>query len=78
MYHKIIKLNELPLNTCGKVFKINSNCKIYRRLLDLGIIKDTKIIPVLKSPSGDPRAYEVRGTLIALRTEDSQYIDIIL
>ena len=47
-----------------------------RRLLDLGIIKGTKIIPVLKSPSGDPTAFEVRGTLIALRKEDAILIKI--
>lgn len=78
MNQKKISLNDLPLNTCGKVFNINSSCNIYRRLLDLGIVKNTKIIPVLKSPSGDPRAYEVRGTLIALRYEDAENIEVII
>ena len=40
-------------------------------MLDLGIISGTVIIPVLKSPSGDPRAFEVRGTLLAIRKEDA-------
>lgn len=78
MNQKNLSLNDLPINTCGKVYKINSNCNIYRRLLDLGIVKNTKIIPILKSPSGDPRAYEVRGTLIALRYEDAENIEIII
>ncbi|MBE5821608.1 MAG: ferrous iron transport protein A [Clostridiales bacterium] len=78
MKQKKMSLNDLPLNTCGMVYNINCNCNIYRRLLDLGIVKNTKIVPVLKSPSGDPRAYEVRGTLIALRYEDAQNIEVII
>ena len=31
----------------------------------------TKIKPVLVSPSKDPRAFEIRGTLIAIRKEDA-------
>lgn len=49
---------------------------IRRRLLDLGLIKGTKIVPVLISPSKDPRAFEVRGSLIAIRKEDANKIII--
>ena len=44
---------------------------IKRRMLDLGFTKGTKIVPVFKSPFGDPTAFEVRGSVIALRKEDS-------
>ena len=47
-----------------------------RRLLDLGIVKGTLITPVFKSPSMDPIAYEFRGSLIALRKEDSCLIEV--
>ncbi len=33
-------------------------------------------MPVLKSPSGDPIAYDIRGTLIALRKESSSLIKV--
>ena len=49
---------------------------IRRRLLDLGLIRGTKIVPVLISPSKDPRAFEVRGSLIAIRKEDANNIII--
>ena len=49
---------------------------IKRRFLDLGIIKGTPITPILKSPSGDPTAFQVRGTLIALRMEDAFCIKV--
>ena len=69
-------LYELPLNQVGIVNNLNCNGTIRRRLLDLGLIKGTQIKPVFKSPSGDPIAYEVRKTLIALRKEDSILIDL--
>ena len=49
---------------------------IKRRLLDLGMIKGTKITPVLISPSGDPKAFDIRGTLIAIREDDTKLIEI--
>lgn len=47
-----------------------------RRLLDLGIVPGTKITVQLKSLSGDPTAYDVRGATIALRKNQSDYIFI--
>ena len=71
-----MNLNELPLNTIGIIDKINCKENIRRRLLDLGFINGTKITPVFISPSGDPVAYEIRKTLIALRKEDSTHITL--
>ena len=67
-------LNELPLNKIGIVNQLRCTGNIRRRLLDLGLVKGTKITPILKSPSGDPTAFEIRKTLIALRKEDCRLI----
>lgn len=48
--------------------------KMQRRLFDLGFYPGTPIKRVLTSPKGDPRAYKIRGTTIALRNSDAQYI----
>lgn len=69
-------LNELPIDSTSRIKKLNCDGNIRRRLLDLGIIANTPIKAVLKSPSGDPTAYEIRGTLIAIRKEDSNFIEI--
>lgn len=47
-----------------------------RRLLDLGFYIGTPIKRVLTSPKGDPVAYRVRGTTIALRNNDAKYIEV--
>ena len=69
-------LETAKLDTEVIVSKINIPTHIKRRILDLGIIEGTKIKPVFRSPLGDPTAYEVRGTLISLRKEDSKDIEI--
>ena len=72
----IISLNELDLKEKGVIKEITCDDNIKRRLLDLGIIEGTNIELVLVSPFKDPKAYEVRGTTIALREEDAKKIYI--
>ncbi len=69
-------VNELELGEIGIVNKIVGEETIKRRLLDLGLIEGTDIKPVLVSPSGDPRAFEFRGSLIAIREEDAENIKL--
>lgn len=71
-----INLSQLELNKIGVIEDIKCEETIKRRLLDMGLVKGTKIVPVLTSPSKDPRAFEVRGTIIAIRQEDAVKIDI--
>ena len=71
-----MNLYELPLNKVGIIDNLNCSGNIRRRLLDLGLVNGTKIVPVFKSPSGDPTAFEIRKTLIALREEDSKLINL--
>lgn len=78
MKTEIKNLNELPLNRYGIVQELKCDGNIGRRLLDMGLIKETKIKPVLVSPSKDPRAFEVRGSIIAIRKEDAERIYIKL
>ena len=69
-------LDEVELNREVQVKKVNCSSNIKRRILDLGMVEGTKIKPVFKSPLGDPTAYEVRGSLISLRKEESRNIEI--
>lgn len=45
-----------------------------RRLLDIGLIEDTPVECIGRSPGGDPSAYWIRGAVIAIRAEDSAKI----
>lgn len=47
-----------------------------RRLMDLGIVPGTKIEAELESLTNDPIAYRVRGTIVALRKQQTDRIFI--
>lgn len=76
MKTEVTNLSQLPLNENGIIQELKCEGNIRRRLLDMGLVKGTKITPVLVSPSKDPRAFEVRGTNIAIRKEDAENIII--
>lgn len=70
----LIPLNELPIGSFGKVRTLTADGNTRRRMLDLGLIHDTTVESIRKSPAGDPIAYEIRGAVIALRSEEASKI----
>ncbi len=69
-------LNTLKEGQSCIVSEVNAGLNTKRRLHDMGLIKNTKVKCLQKSPFGDPVAYLIRGTVIALRSEDSSKIKI--
>lgn len=66
-----IPLHTLPIGSSGKVKKIIAEGSSRRRMLDLGLILDTSVEVLRKSPIGDPIAYSIRGAVIALRSDEA-------
>lgn len=71
-----MKLCELNLGDSAHVVSISNKSSISRRLLDIGLIPGTKVECVLISPAKNPKAYMIRGAVIAIRNEDAFDIDI--
>ena len=71
-------LHELRLGEQAHVAGISPRCHgaERRRLLDLGVLPGTTIEAVMRSPSGDPTAYRIRGALIALRRDQADVIRV--
>ncbi|EKN64993.1 FeoA family protein [Schinkia azotoformans] len=71
--------NSIPLCQCETGDKVviesmSIQGVMRRRLLDLGFVKGALIEVLQKSPLGDPAAYRVNNTTIALRKEESSKI----
>lgn len=71
---QLMPLSFLPTGRKARVKTLMSNGISRRRMLDLGLISDTVIEALQKSPSGDPVAYLIRGAVIALRSEEASKI----
>lgn len=71
-----IPLAALAHNQPAEIITLDETCQGFtrRRFLDLGLTPGTRIFPELQNSFGDPRAYRVRGTLIALRDDQAAQI----
>lgn len=68
-------LAELSEGESLKVTKISGDEAFVRRLLDLGLIEGAVVDCVGKSPFGEPKAYRVRGCVLALRWQEAEKIE---
>lgn len=71
-------LSELAPGRTAAVVGLAPACRgaARRRLLDLGFVPGTVVSVELVSPAGDPTAYRVRGSVVALRRSQADLIRI--
>lgn len=69
-------LDKLEAGQTATIKSLHNQSTERRRLLDLGILPGTTIENVMPSPLGDPVAYRVRNSVIALRREQARLIEI--
>jgi DtxR family Mn-dependent transcriptional regulator len=69
----VVRLSELEQHRRAEVVGLDDACQGFsrRRLMDLGFTEGAFVKPFLKTFAGDPRAYDVRGTLVALRNDQA-------
>ena len=70
----VISLDSIDIGKALKVFSVGSEFQMVQRLKDIGVVENTVITCLMSSPLGDPRAYGIRGAVIALRREDARQI----
>lgn len=69
-------LAEIKVGQRARVVRLLVEGLTRRRLLDLGLLPGTEVRAVMKSPLGTPTAYDIRGSVLALRTEDASKIAV--
>jgi len=67
-------LNQLEIGCVGRIISICSSGSIRRRMLDMGFVQGADVQCILEPPSGDPRAYLIKNTVVALRRTDAEHI----
>ncbi|MGG7079524.1 FeoA family protein [Clostridium sardiniense] len=72
-----MNLKEAEILSTVKVIGIKAEGELRRRFFDLGIIEGTSIKVLYGGPFGDPKAYLIRGAVIAIREEDGEKIEVI-
>lgn len=72
--NKIDCLNSIDPGQTARIKELLSTGSIRRRFLDIGLIENTEIECLGRSPGGDPSAFLIRGAVIAIRSEDCNNI----
>ena len=69
-------LDSLIQGEKGVIKKLLCTGLTRRRFMDLGLVNGTVVEVLMKSFTGDPVAYRVKGTQLAIRNEDAHNIII--
>ncbi|GBG58100.1 iron transporter FeoA [Sporomusaceae bacterium FL31] len=74
----VIALSTLTAGESCWVASIELNGLLRRRILDMGMVPGTAVECIRRSPAGDPIAFRVRDSIIALRHDDASNIKVYL
>jgi DtxR family Mn-dependent transcriptional regulator len=74
------RLSDLAAGEAGVVLGIDPDCRglTRRRFMDLGLTPGSRVEVDRTAPFGEPRAYRIRDTLIALRREQADQVLLVL
>ena len=70
-------LREVPVHTTVKVVKINGEGAFRRRIMDMGITKNSEIYVRKVAPLGDPVEITIRGYELSLRRDDAESVEVV-
>ena len=67
-------LCDMKTGTYARVVRLDTQWYLRRRFMDIGLVEGTPVECLRKSPAGDPKAYLIRGAVIAIRKEDASSV----
>ena len=72
----LVRLDHLKVGEEGKISKIETNSRIKKRLLELGLVPGEKVKLERIAPLGDPIEIFVKGFHLSLRKEEASGVMI--
>jgi len=72
-----MKLGEMQRGTSAKIIRTSGPEALQNRLLEMGFIEGSLVEVLFEAPWGnDPIAVRVRGSLVALRRNEANWIEV--
>lgn len=69
-------LDQLPIGRSGIIVNVGGEGALRLRLLDMGLIPQTRVKMHKVAPMGDPMEIRLRGYELTLRIDDAKQIEI--
>lgn len=71
-----MKLNEVKVGERVTIKKISAQAPMKKKLMDMGLTKNTEVIVRKVAPLGDPMELCVRGYELSIRKADAAQIEV--
>jgi len=68
------KLSDLEPSRSGIVVRVEGAGATRRRIMDMGIVRGSRLRVVRRAPLGDPVEFELRGYKLSLRKREAENI----
>lgn len=72
----MLTLKEVKVGDTCRVLKINGEGALRRRIMDMGITKNTQIYVRKVAPLGDPIELTVRGYELTIRKSEAEMVEV--
>ena len=72
-----MKLNEVKVGERVTIKNISAQAKMKKKLMDMGLIKNTEVVVRKVAPLGDPMELSVRGYELSIRKADAAQIEVV-
>ena len=69
-------LRDVPIGGTCKVVKLHGAGAVKRRIMDMGITKNTEVFVRKVAPLGDPIEINVRNYELSIRKADAEMIEV--
>lgn len=71
-----MNLNEVKLKQKVRIIEVKGSDRVRRRLLDMGLTRNSLVEVIGKAPLGDPLKIKVRGYILTMRKEEAKNIEV--
>lgn len=76
MTAKRLSMDEIPMNSSGRIININMDNLMRKKLTDMGLVKGTEFKVDGQAPLGDPIKINLRGYKLTIRKSDAKNIQV--
>lgn len=71
-----VYLNDLDVGMQAIIDELSASPNIKGRLMDIGFVPGTMIVPIMLNAGKNMVAYQIKGTTVALRKDDTSKIRV--
>lgn len=74
----VMKLNDIKINQRAIVVSVSTSAGSSKRLIEMGFAVGAEVRKVIEGISANLNAYEVKNTVVALRNDTAESVNVLI